>query len=59
MRKICDRVFDTQKGNWKIKSNDGLREETGVPWVTNFIKKKKPKNQTVRTCNAIKKIHKG
>lgn len=37
-RKICGPVFDTQRGNLRIHFNYELREDTGVTWITNYIK---------------------
>lgn len=45
LRKIFGAVFDAERGNWRIKFNDELREEPGVPYITNFIEIKKIKWQ--------------
>lgn len=31
LRKIFGAVFNAERGNWRIKFNDELREEPGVP----------------------------
>lgn len=43
LRKICGPIFDTGREQWRTKYNRELREETGVPWITSYIKRQRIK----------------
>lgn len=45
---MCGTVFDTQRGNWRIKFTNELIEETGVAWIKTILKAKELNGMTIQ-----------